>query len=146
MDNQKKNSEIVLKATSQGFSISIYRKRGDDGSWKYAVERNEIIFPEFPDSEETDRLEMRRDYEMTGFDFDFRKAFQIFDESEWFLCHPSSLHADYVEDVIDLFYRRMEEYQEQFPADSPMERFLRENKTREWKEKADDVRAQKNSD
>ncbi len=136
MNNQKENSEILLKATGQGFSIAIHGIQEEDGSWKCAVEENEIIITEVPISEHVTSLGERREYDKTEFKFSFEEAFKKFNQTEWFLCHPGKLHADFAEFVIEKHEERMEEYESEFPADTAMERFLRKNKIKEWKTKA----------
>ncbi len=132
MDNQKENSEILLKATGQGFSIAIHGIQQEDKSWKCSVEENEITYTELPTSEHTTSLGERRDYEKTDFKFTFEEAFKKFDLSEWFLCHPGKLHPDFAKVVIANLEKRMDEYDNEFPADTAMERFFRKNKIKEW--------------
>jgi hypothetical protein len=136
MGNQQEKPEILLKASAQGYSITISGKKEEDGQWRCAVEQNEITLSEIPHSEYIDSLGEQRDYEKTDFKFSFEEALEYFDESEWFLCHPGKIHADFAEFVIKAFTKRMEEYDQQFPIDSPMERIIRKNKVKEWKEMA----------
>ncbi|MBU2646011.1 hypothetical protein KKI24_14995 [bacterium] len=136
MDNQTEKSEILVKAMAQGFSIAIHGRKSADGSWICSIVRNEITMTDVPISDHVSSLGERRDFEKTDFELDFEQAFRRFDQEEWFLCHPGTLHADFAEFVINAFDERMAAYNEQFPADSPMETFIRENKTKEWKAKA----------
>ncbi len=136
MDNQKENSEILFKATGQGYSIFIHGKREEDGSWKCSVEENEITFTEIPKHEHVASLGEKRDHEKTEFRYSFEEAFKKIDQTEWFLCHPGKLHTEFAEFVMSIFDQRMEEYNVDFPAETTMEKFLRENKIKEWKTKA----------
>lgn len=110
--------------------------RGGDGVWNCAVEKSEITFPEFPNAEYIQSLEQERHYDKTGYEYSFEEAFGKFDLSEWFLCHPAAIHPDFADVVIEKFEQRMREYIEQYPAESSMERFIRENKIKEWRTKA----------
>ena len=137
MEKQKGNAEILVKATAQGFSISIHGIRQPDGSWKCAVEKNEITFTDIPTHEEASSLGELRDYIKSEFELSFEDAFKEFNESEWFLCHPGRLHEDVVDIVMEALEKRFAEYEEQYPVDSPMEKFIRENKLKEWRSKAE---------
>lgn len=132
MNKQKQESEILLKANSQGFNIAIHGMRSAEGHWQCAVERNEIIFHNFPNDEHIDKLETERHYDMSNFNLTFDEAFKDFDTSEWFLCHPVKLHQDFAEKVLKRFHQQMETYEMEFPADSPMEKFIRKKKIEEW--------------
>ena len=137
MEHQKKDSEILLKATAQGFSVAIHGQKEEDGSWKCSLERNEITLTDLPTHEEAVDLGELRDYEKTEFELSFDEAFRKFDQSEWFLCHPGHIHADFAEFVMQKLDQKMEDYDNEFPADTAMESFFRKNKTKEWKAKAD---------
>ncbi|MBU2510947.1 hypothetical protein KJ966_06400 [bacterium] len=137
MNNQKEKSEILLKTSAKGFSITIFGKKEEDGQWNCAIERNEITLSEIPISEHVHSLGEQRSYEKTDFKFSFEEAFQKVDLSEWFLCRPDKIHVEFSDFVIEAFNSRMEEYDLQFPSDSPMESFIRENRIKEWKAMAD---------
>ncbi len=136
MNNQKEKSEILLKATGQGFSIAIHGKKDTDGSWKCSVERNEIVFADLQNSDHVNTLEEQRYHDVSDFKFSFEEAFRKFDQSEWYLCHPAKINPEFADFVIKAFDKRMEEYNQEFLADTPMERFIRKNKVKEWQTKA----------
>jgi len=48
------------------------------------------------------------------------------------------IHAEYADLVMTDFKKRMEEYNLEFPIDTPMERFIRENRVKEWRFMATD--------
>jgi len=78
----------LLKASAQGYSITVFGKKREDGQWTCVIERNEITLSEIPNSDDIDSLGEQSCYEKTNFKFSFEEAFQNFDQSEWFLCHP----------------------------------------------------------
>ena len=136
MDNQQNESKILVKATAQGFSIAIHGKQDENGTWKCSVEKNEITFTDIPADELATSLGEQRDYEKTRYDFSFEEAFEAFDQTEWFLCRPTTIHEDFADFVFAAFEKRMADYNDQYPVDSPMEEFIRSNKLKEWKAKA----------
>lgn len=135
MDNQKENTEILFKATGKGYSVSIHGRQKEDGSWECAIEENEVIVTEIPKEQHVNSLEEKREYEKTEFEYEFTEAFRKIEHSEWFLCHPGKIHPEFSDFVMNAFYSRMDEYNAEFPVESAMEEFLRNNKVKEWKEK-----------
>ena len=136
MENQQDKSEILVKATAQGFSVAIHGIRDGEGSWICSFEKSEITYTDIPINELATDLGELRDYEKTEFALSFEKAFAAFDQTEWYLCRPTKIHEDVADFVIEAFEKRMMEYNDRFPIDSPMEEFIRENKTKEWRAKA----------
>lgn len=141
MAQQHTQAEILVKATGKGFSIAIYGRKANDGSWQCSLERNEVTITELPSDELATSLGEQRDYDKTGFEFSFEEVFKLFDESEWFLCRPTKLHPEFVDIVMQAFEKRWQEYDFQFPADSPLDQFIRKNKVEEWKTKARSARS-----
>jgi len=137
MDNQEKESVVLFKATAQGYSIIIHGLREEGGLWKCSIEENEITYSDTPKSQHIASLGEKRNYKKTEFTYQFEEAFKKIAFSEWFLCHPEKLHADFAEFVMKEFYRQMDAHNNEFPVDTPMEEFLRSNKVKEWKAKVD---------
>ena len=75
-------------------------------------------------------------YDKTDFILSFADAFKRFDLSEWFLCRPLKIEKEFAEFVLNEFEKRMDEYSEQFPAESPTEEFMRKTRRDEWRTKA----------
>lgn len=136
MDNQKENSEVLFKATGQGYSIFIHGRRDADGTWKCAIEENEITFTEIPKGEHVSSLGELRSHKKSEFTYLFEEALKKIDHSEWFLYHPEKLHADFAELVLSVFEKKIEAYNDEFPAETPMADFIRNNKIKEWRTKA----------
>lgn len=126
-------SEILVKVTGKGFSMTIFGIRNDEDSWTCAVERNEIELTEIAADIYSSELGQQRTYEKSEFEYSFDEAFKQMNQTEWFLCHPAKLHPGVAETVIQAFEKRMEEYDQDYPAESPMERFIRDDKLKEWK-------------
>ena len=137
MTNHNDSSIILVKATAQGFSIAIHGIKQSGGLWKCAVEKNEITLTDIPAYEEATSLGEQRAYQKSEFELSFEEAFKEFDRSEWFLCHPGRLHGDVADFILKELEQRFAEYEEQYPADSAMEKFIRENKLKEWRSKAE---------
>jgi hypothetical protein len=133
MAQQQVQTEILVKATGKGFSIAIHGRKEKDGSWKCSLEKNEIVLTEIPYNELATSLGEQRHYDKTGYELSFEAAFEQFDQTEWFLCRPSKLHGEVADFVMRAFDKRWQEYDFQFPADSPVDQFIRKNKMDEWK-------------
>ncbi|MBT7891208.1 MAG: hypothetical protein HN580_19470 [Deltaproteobacteria bacterium] len=136
MENKDKKTKVLLESSSQGFSISIHGKKGEDGNWLCAVENNEVILSDFPTSDFLEKIEQERRYDKTDFILSFADAFKRFDLSEWILCRPLKIEKEFAEFVLNEFEKRMDEYSEQFPAESPTEEFMRKTRRDEWRTKA----------
>ncbi len=137
MNNQNESSVILVKATAQGFSIAIHGVKQSGGTWKCAVEKNEVTITDIPAYEDATSLGEQREYRKSEFELSFEEAYKEFDDSEWFLCHPGPLHGDVADFIMEKLEKRFAEYDEQYPADSPMEKFIRKNKLNEWRSKAE---------
>lgn len=140
---QQMENTIILKVGGQGFDISIHGKKDPNGNWVCAVERNEIVLSDQPDSDFIKEIEQERHYNKTDFTYSFEEAFKKLDQSEWFLCHPGKMHPEFADFILDAFEKRMSDYELQFPAESPMEEFVCQSRKDEWKKKADLSKAPK---
>jgi len=133
MDNYKKNSEVLFKASGKGLSVIIHGRKKEDGSWECAVEKNDVQITQTPKGDLATSLGLDRDYEKTEFIYRFDEAFKRLEYYEWYLCHPGKVHADFTEFVTVEYDKRIKEYDNDFPSESPMESFIRDNKTKEWR-------------
>ncbi len=129
-------AEILVKVTGKGFSMTIFGIRNDEGSWTCAVEHNEIELTEIAADIHASELGQLRTYEKSEFKYSFEEAFRKMELTDWFLCHPARLYPEFADTVLEAFEKRMEEYELEYPADSPMERFIRDDKLKAWKKKA----------
>lgn len=134
MTNQQEQPVELMRAGAQGFSIAVLGIKDENDNWRCALETNRIVFP-VPDSEHVQKNESEQRYDKTAFKFSLAEAFIQLDAREWYLCRPHSVHQDIAGFVWERFQHGMEAYNQQFPAESPMDQFIRENRVKEWRDK-----------
>ncbi len=125
-----------MSVSGHGIGILIHGIKGEDGHWRCAVERSEIVFVEQPDSDTIDSFEQERHYDKTQFEYSFDEAFRKFDLWEWFLYRPLKIQPEFAESILKKFEERIDEYEKQFPTESPFEKYVRESRKDEWEKKA----------
>lgn len=135
MEDKTRQKTVLVQSNSHGFSASIRGMKGEDGNWLCAVEQNQIILTDYPTSDFIESIEQERIYDKTEYVLSFDEAFKRFDQTEWFLSRPLKIEKEFAEFILKEFEKRMDEYSEQYPAESPTEEFMRETRRKEWKKK-----------